>query len=34
MLFLVAPSFVWTIGGLFYGFKKGYLKKLGDFSSG
>ena len=34
LLFLMAPSFVWTIGGLFYGFKKGYLKKLGDFSSG
>lgn len=35
MLFVMFPSFVWMIGGIFYGFKKGYLNKHGGgFGSG
>ena len=33
MLFVMAPSYIWMCGGLFYGFKKGYIKKQVGFSS-
>ena len=31
--FLMAPAFVWSVGGMFYGMKKGYLGKGGLFGS-
>ena len=31
--FLMTPAFVWSVCGMFYGMKKGYLGKGGHFGS-